>query len=536
MLTFSTLVLEAPEVALDGGFVLGNPLLNRALLLGCVLLPLALGLFLLVAGFLRDGVARALSTLGFVLPAAGAIWLWLAYTSAAPAGTYLFNLDLPTGLQDFGISLKLGLNGISAPLFLLTGIVSVAAGLFSLSTRVERHRVFLGLLLFMTGGLYGLFASRDILFFYLFHEFALIPTFIMIGIWGGQGRRTAAFEMTIYLTLGAMLSLTGLIAIYAQSGLSSFDIVSLRTWLFENGLSEVWQKNLFALLLIGFGILVSLFPFHTWAPRGYAAAPTAVAMLHAGVLKKFGLYGLIQIGIPLLPLGAGHWSGLLVWLALGNVLILGLVTLAQRDLRLMLGYGSVMHMGYAFLGIATLSTTGIGGAVMLVFAHGLSIALLFLLADAVERRTGTTDLFAMGGLAAQAPVLAACFVAAMMASIGLPGFANFWAELTVFAAAFQMHKGFGAAVVLGVIISAIYGLRAVARIFFGPATPNLAARKERIQDLSPSELSCALLLLSGLLLTGLLPVTITLNIHQAVLALEPVLEEAAQVARWVSQP
>jgi NADH-quinone oxidoreductase subunit M len=295
------------------------------------------------------------------------------------------------------------------------------------------------LLLIMHGGLLGVFASVDIFYFYFFHELALIPTFIMVGIWGGRDRNYAAMKLTIYLTAGAMLSLLGLIALYVKSGANSFDLIELKDAIAAGGLRGSTQNWIGGLLLLGFGTLVSLWPLHTWAPLGYGAAPSSAAMLHAGVLKKFGLYGLIQIAIPLIPLGLQHWAWKLALLAaFGNVLVVGFVTMAQRDLKQMLGYSSVMHMGYCFLGIACLSTIGTGGVVLLMVAHGLSVALLFLLATSIHHRTHTFDLSEMGGLAQKTPVLAAFFVAATMASIGLPGFANFWGELTVFVAAVEI--------------------------------------------------------------------------------------------------
>jgi len=269
------------------------------------------------------------------------------------------------------------------------------------------------------------------------------------------------------------------------------------------------QNNIFALLLFGFGILVSLFPFHSWAPKGYAVAPTGAAMLHAGVLKKFGLYGLLQIAAPLLPAGAEHWFPWIVWLALGNILIIGLVTMAQKDLKMMLGYSSVMHMGYAFLGLACFSVVGAGGALLLMVAHGLSVSLLFMLSTCVYHRSQTFDLSAMGGLATKAPVLAAFFVAGSMASIGLPGFGNFWGEFTVFVALAEseLTRWIVLPAAIGIIISAIYGLRAVANIFFGPPKEAFVKRLEsgKIVDLQVFEKLPACILIAGLLITGIFP-------------------------------
>src|SRR5690606_11079121 len=286
-----------------------------------------------------------------------------------------------------------------------------AAGLYALQSNAERLKVYLTLLLVMHAGLLGVFASIDVFFFYFFHELALIPTFIMVGLWGGRDRNYAAMKMTIYLTVGAMVSLLGLIALYVESGAQSFDIIALREAAARGAFEATSQNTLFALLLVGFGVLVSLWPLHTWAPLGYGAAPSSNDMLHAGVLKKFGLYGLIQIALPLLPQGAGHWAHPLAWVAvLGNVLVLGFVTIAQRDLKQMIGYSSVMHMGYAFLGIATASSARLGGVVLMMVAHGLSVALLFLLATSIHHRTHIFAFADMGGLAATAPVLAALFV------------------------------------------------------------------------------------------------------------------------------
>ena len=340
----------------------------------------------------------------------------------------------------------------------------------------------------------------------------------MVGLWGGRDRNYAAMKMTIYLTAGALLSLLGLIAIYVKSGAQSFDLIELKAVLAHQSLAPTVQKYIFGLLLFGFGTLVSLWPLHTWAPLGYGAAPSSAAMLHAGVLKKFGLYGLIQIALPLLPVGAQTWAWPLALLAgIGNVLVIGLITLAQRDLKQMLGYSSVMHMGYCFLGLACLSTIGSGGVVLLMVAHGLSVALLFMLATSVHHRTHTFDLTEMGGLAQKTPVLAACFVAGTMASIGLPAFANFWGELAIFVALWKFSPGLTAVAVAGVVISAIYGLRAVARIFFGPPSEHLqqVMAQHPPADLGWGERLPALILLAALLGLGLYPQLLSRSIDQA---------------------
>ena len=490
------------------------------LLLLSIASPLVAALLLLVPA--PAAARKAIAGVGFAIPALIALYLWSQF-DAADGANYQFLTSYDTGLKDaLGISLTLGLNGIALPLFVLAGIVGLAAGLYAIQAKAERHALYLGLLLVMQGGLMGVFASVDVFFFYFFHELALIPTFIMVGIWGGRDRGYAAMKLTIYLTLGAMLSLIGLIALYFKSDAQTFDLIALRQVIADGAINGADQNVIFGLLLVGFGILVSLFPFHTWAPLGYGAAPSSAAMLHSGVLKKFGLYGLVQIAAPLLPAGASHWA---CWLALlavgGNILYIGLVTIAQRDLKQMIGYSSVMHMGYAFLGIAAYNVVGLGGVVLMMVAHGFSVALLFLLSTSIYHRTQTFDMDDMGGLAKEAPVLAAFFVTATMAGIGLPGLANFWGELAIFVGAWSYSAVYATLAVSGVIISAIYGLRAVAKVFFGDVSPAFAkvSAEKTPTDLCICEKVPALILLAALLFVGFWPKSVSEGVNAAVSAL-----------------
>jgi len=497
-----------------------------------IAVPFLTGFVLLLKGrSLSPWLSRALAWAGFATPAVAAFCAWWVFAvrlSDTPIidhalhGPYvhtpefLFTSDYDAGLGFLGITLKLGLNGLSLPMFVLAGVVGLAAGIYAMYTQTDRKEAYWGLLLFIVSGAVGVFCSINLFYFYFFHEFALIPTFILIGWWGGPGSRTAALEMTIYLTLGAMLSLLGLLALYFHSGAHSFDLVSMRAWTLPAGGDSGAENRIFALLMFGFGILVSLWPFHSWAPSGYSAAPTPAAMLHAGVLKKFGLYGLLQIAVPLLPGGMSSWGHTLAWLALGNVVIIGVATMAQRDLKMMLGYSSVMHMGYIFLGIACVSALGAGGAIILMFAHGLSIAALFLLSDAVYQRTRTYDFGAMGGLCQKAPVLAGFFVAATLAGAGLPGFANFWGEFTIFVALWKYAPLMTALAALGLIISAIYGLRAVSRVFFGEPSPAFRPLFDGVvKDIQPRERWPAVLLLGALMVVGFWPSTFSRGINEA---------------------
>ncbi len=478
--------------------------------------PLALALAIALGLPKRWSVLLAYGA--FAIPVLMALHVWFYFGDVAKDHGYAFLTRYSTGLDGLGIGLKLGLNGISLPLFVLAALVGLAAGLYAIQSGAERLKIYLMLLLIMQGGLMGVFASVDVFFFYFFHELALIPTFIMVGVWGGRDRSYAAMKLTIYLTLGAMVSLLGLIMLYVKSGAQTFDLIALRDHLAAHPLGATLQHNIAGLLLFGLGVLVSLWPLHTWAPLGYGAAPSSAAMLHAGVLKKFGLYGLVQIALPLLPDGLAHWSHPLAWLAvIGNVLVVGLITIAQRDLKQMIGYSSVMHMGYAFLGIAAGGIIGPGGVVLLMVAHGLSVALLFLLATAIYHRTQTFAMDEMGGLAQKTPVLAAFFVAATLASIGLPGFANFWGELAIFVALWKFSPLITALAVAGVVLSAVYGLRSAARVFFGPSTEALAkvTAAHPPADLSWQEKIPALILLAALLFVGFWPKSLTGPINAA---------------------
>ncbi len=387
-------------------------------------------------------------------------------------GGFQFVVTFPIS-PELRLNFTLGVDGLSLLMILLGAIVLVAAVWFT--GEIEHHEnAFYACLLLIAGGAIGAFASLNLFFFYAFHELALIPTFLLIGIWGTGNRRAAAWKVTIYLALGSIILLVGLIMLYRAVPVSarSLDLRILQAGQIPSSL----QSSIYLVLLIGFGILISLVPFHTWAPEAYASAPAPAAMLHAGVLKKFGLYGLLRLALPLLPDGARQWSGILLVLLLANIIYIGLVTIAQRRLDWMLGYSSVMHMGYIFLGIASANILGTTGAAILMFAHGLSIALLFGITGEIRKRVPSLDFDAMGGLAKAMPLAAFAFGLGVFAAIGLPGFANFAAEIMVVFGAFQ--NGFDyqhfhifqwatLLALWGVVISAVYMLRAYRRTFFG---------------------------------------------------------------------
>ncbi len=430
---------------------------------------------------------------------------------------YQFVSSVPV-VPALGIAFTLGADGLSLLMLLLAALVTVAAVAVARTPEKNAHWFYASLLFISAGGI-GAFASIDLFFFYMFHELALIPTFLLIGIWGSGDRQAAAWKATIYLALGSFVLLLGLIGLYLiqPEGLRSFDlraIIGLANAGFMPGGGWVYL-----LLLIGFGILVSLFPFHTWAPQAYASAPAPAAMLHAGVLKKFGLYGLIRIAAPVLPDAVLEFSNVLLVLLVGNILYIGYVTISQRKLDWMLGYSSVMHMGYIFLGFAALNVVSVTGASLMLFAHGVSIAALFALSGELRERTGTLDFSELGGLAKPMPAFGLLFGFAAMAAIGLPGFVGFAGELLVFFGSFvggeplmgsidgreifQLNNFQIATVcaVWGVVISAVYMLRAYRRVFFGPLNDRWAG----LPEISGAARVAVAALIVVMLVTGFFP-------------------------------
>jgi NADH-quinone oxidoreductase subunit M len=341
---------------------------------------------------------------------------------------------------------------------------------------------FICLLLVGLGGL-GAFLSVDLFYFFSFHEVALIPSFLLIGIWGQGDRTGAAWRMTIYLMLGSLLLLLGLLGlVFAVPEISrTLDWRVLTETLRAQPLGVKHQTILAALLLVGFGTLVSLVPFHSWAPGGYASAPAPAAMLHAGVLKKFGLYGLLRLALTMTPLGWKEISWVVGLMLAGNILYLGLASLAQRDFRWLLGFSSAMHMGTLFLGLIGGTVLGLGGALVLMVGHGLSAALGFAVAGEIGHRTGTTWMQDLGGLAKKAPKLWFYLMIAGMASIGLPGMANFAGEIMIFFGAWSSHPILVGIAAWGVVLSSVAMLRAIRSISSGPVS--VAMTTQQTSDL-----------------------------------------------------
>ena len=385
-------------------------------------------------------------------------WRWLS-------------LPGPWKFGDIGISLTLGVDGVAAPMLLLTGIVMFTGVLVSWSIKAWNKDFFI-LYFLLLAGVFGVFASYDLFFFFFFYELSVLPMYLLIGVWGSSSRfpkfsRTkeySAMKLTLYLVAGSVLIWVALMAIFVEAGLGTFDIKRLAVVEY----SPTFQKVFFPFLAIGFGILAGLWPFHTWSPDGHVAAPTAVSMAHAGVLMKLGAFGIIRVGMVILPEGAEFWMPALVGLGAVNVIYGAISAMGQTDLKYVIGYSSVSHMGYVVMGIATLHPLGLSGAVLQMFSHGIMTALFFAAVGVVYDRTHTRDMLVLDGLAKRMPVTAVFFTIAGLTSLGLPGLSGFVAELLVFLGLFKTYPALGMLGIIGAAITAVYILRLLAKVFFGP--------------------------------------------------------------------
>ncbi|MDE2027560.1 MAG: NADH-quinone oxidoreductase subunit M, partial [Candidatus Omnitrophica bacterium] len=440
---------------------------------------------------------RRLSTAAVLLAFILSIWVYAAYDHVA--GGFQFVQNLPW-VPALGISYHLGVDGINSMLLLLLGAVSFAAVLISSSIK-ERVKEYYILLLITVIGTYGAFLSLDVFFFYFFHEVAAVPVFLMIAIWGSKQRDYAAMKLTLYLAAGAAIALVGLLGLYLFSGAHSFDLMALQNHLALHPLPIDVQNWIFPLIVIGFGITLTLWPFYTWAPVGYAEAPTAISMLHAGVLKKMGAYAIIRFALQLMPQAAHAWMPLIAVLAVVNIIYCGLVALTQRDMKYLLGYSSCSHMGYILLGLACFNTMGLNGVVFLMFAHGIMAALAFALTGYVETQAKTRNMDEWSGLLACMPFVGTCFIMAALASAGVPGFANFAAEILVLFGAWDQYRWLTVGAVFGLVITAIYLMKAIRLGFHGPLNNRLASLRDTrtMVDKLPYALLLALLILAGCL-------------------------------------
>jgi NADH-quinone oxidoreductase subunit M len=365
-------------------------------------------------------------------------------------------------VESWNIYYYLAVNGINLPLVLLTSIVFFT-GVWTMWDLTKRVKEFFALMLLMVLGVYGVFMSQDLFFLFVFYDVSLFPMYPLIAIWGSTRKEYGALKLTLYLLAGSALIVPGMLYLYFQSPVHTFDMIILA----QQGFSPHVQSIGFFLFLFGFGVLAGLWPFHTWSPVGHVAAPTAVSMIHAGVLMKLGAYGILRVGIYLCPHGLAQWSPLFATLATVGIVYGAFVGLAQTDLKYVIGYSSVSHMGLVSLGLATMTVGGINGAVFQMFAHGIMTALFFSSVGHIYDRTHTKLIPELGGMAKVMPRASFFFILAALAGIGVPCLASFWAELLVFINSVRVYPLLGIFAVLGLVVSALFMLRVVQKTFYG---------------------------------------------------------------------
>jgi NADH-quinone oxidoreductase subunit M len=423
-------------------------------------------------------------------------------------------------LPQLGINYILGVDGVSMPMVLLNGLVIFTGALISWNIE-NRTREYWILLLLLAGGVYGVFVSLDMFLFFAFYELAVLPMYLLIGIWGSTRKEYGAMKLTLYLMGGSAFVILGMVAVYFGSSIHTFDMRAL-------GQAALFPRNFqiafFPPLFLGFAVLAGMFPFHTWSPTGHVAAPTAVSMLHAGVLMKLGAYGCLRAAMWLLPEGAHFWLLPIAILTLINAVYGATIAMTQRDFKFMIGYSSVSHMGLVVFGLAAANEIGLLGSVLQMFAHGVMTALFFaVVGRMVYDRTHTRQFPELGGLARVMPYAAFVFILAGLSSMGMPGFAGFWAEFNIFMGMWARYPLIAILAAISIPITAAYVLRAVYIVFFGELKdPSFL----KLPPLSWQEYVGASILAAVLIIAGIYPAVLTEPIRSGVAPIAEALQRA----------
>lgn len=425
-----------------------------------IFLPLIAGLLIL---FLPAERREWIRRIALIAASITLVLTFIAYFSYnVDLGGYQFKEKLDW-VPAFGISYYVGLDGISLPLFLLSGIVLFSGVLISWNVE-ERPREFFSFMMFLGVSVLGVFASLDLFQLFFFFEIAIFPKYLMIVIWGyPKTREYGGMKLTIYLFIGSMLALAGALALYSASGLGTFDLLALEGVEFPVNFQRIW----FPIVFLGFAILGGIFPFHSWAPDGHVAAPTAISMLLAGVEMKVGAFAALRVAIMLMPEGASFWAPAIFALATINVVYGAFIALVQTDFKYVIGFSSVSHMGLVLIGFATLNQKGLLGAGFQMFSHGVMTAMFFAIVGMVYDRAHTRELSRLGGFFKKMPWAAVGFIIAGLVSMGMPGFSGFIAEFPIFMGAWSVAPLVAIIAIIGILITASYILLVIRRVFFG---------------------------------------------------------------------
>ena len=469
-----------------------------------LLCPLAAVLVIMLIPAGRDEWVRWVSAVLSAIALALSTVLWFAYDPGA-AGLQ-FTEHIPW-VPAVGIDYHMAVDGYGVALIMLNSLV-LFTGVLTMWTLKVRVKEYFAFMMLLVVGVYGVFMTQDLFLLFFFYEIAVVPMYPLILIWGSTRKEYGAMKLMLFLLVGSALLFPALLAIYHQAGLGTFSLVELGAHTFERD----FQVFVYPFVYLGFGVLAGMFPFHGWSPTGHVAAPTAVSMLHAGVLMKLGAFGVLVVGIRLLPEGALYWAPLFAVLAAVGIIYGGFVALRQNDFKFVIGFSSVSHMGIVLLGLnigvigfaggdASTGQSAFDGAVFQMFAHGVMTALFFSTVGYIYETSHSKMIGDFGGLGSQMPKAVSIFIVAGLCGAGLPGLASFWGELLVFLAALATFPLLGAVVVAGLVLTALYVLRVFNQAFFGPPNP----KWEGLPDLRGWALLPRALLVAVLVLFGFFP-------------------------------
>ncbi len=516
----------------------------------------------LVLLFIRGDQGRLIKTIGIIttlIPLILAAWLYSDYNYQGDPIQYKEQLDwikVPLnheGIQQitsyfFEFKYSLAVDGISLPLVFLTALVSSMAALASVYIK-KRWKTYYILFLLLETGMFGVFLSQDLFLFFLFFEITLVPMFFLIGIWGYMNREQAANRFLLYNGLGSAIMLIAFLILVSTAGFNqvpsqteaviyySGDIHTIAHNLLQDPAAYVNQEGtpfflsptmkwtVFIMLLVAFGIKLPIFPFHTWMLKVHTEAPPAVVMIHSGILLKMGAYGLIRFGILFFPGEAKQMAWMLALLGVINIVYGAILAMVQKDFKLVLAYSSISHMGIVLLGLAAFNVSGLQGAVFQLISHGLISALMFLLVGSIYERTQTTQLDQLGGLASSIPFISGILLVAGMASLGLPGLSGFISEFLAFLGLFETHRVYAIVGTLGIILTAVYVLRGVLNITFGPKQPNL--QLQGMRDARLIEAVPMITLVAFILLLGVYPSVLSQPLQQTIGSLDQLIHSVA---------
>lgn len=434
----------------------------------------------------------------------------VAYLNFNPAEPKMQLVERVPWIKSIAVQYFLGMDGISLPMIILTALLAFLAIIASWNIDLRPKEYFLLMLLLETGML-GVFLALDFVLFYVFWEVVLVPMYFLIGIWGGPRREYAAIKFFLYTLLGSVLMLIGILALYFSSGLNTFSMLEL----IQGEYSRSLQNFVFLAFFIGFAVKVPIFPFHTWLPDAHVEAPTAVSVLLAGVLLKMGSYGFLRISLPILPQAFHRMAFAIAILAVINIIYGALVAMMQSDLKKMIAYSSVSHMGYVMLGVAAATPTAVNGAVLQMFNHGTITGMLFLLVGLIYERTHTREIRELGGLMGKVPILAGILSFATFASLGLPGLSGFVGEFLVLLGSFSRYTTLSVLAAAGIVLTAGYLLWMIQRVNLG----TLKSKYSDLRDLTARDLSTLVPLILIIIYIGVYPPPILSIINPAVVSL-----------------